>query len=64
MSTDVLRWTDGHREYEPEALSTYFAISISLMVLTFSAWIVVAKFEERKSSIDAFLRKFKQTVPV
>lgn len=58
MSTDVLRWNDNHRQYVPEALSTYFAITLPLTVLTFTGWALLAKFDERGNALLR-LRKHK-----
>ncbi|KAH7402799.1 hypothetical protein BKA66DRAFT_9674 [Pyrenochaeta sp. MPI-SDFR-AT-0127] len=38
MSTDILHWMDSERIFEPQALITYFAISLPLMAITFLTW--------------------------
>jgi len=54
MSTDIVHWPDnGHGGYEkdfkPDALKTYLAISAPFMVATFGVWYMFHFFEKRKA---------------
>ncbi|KAH7090175.1 hypothetical protein FB567DRAFT_589584 [Paraphoma chrysanthemicola] len=52
MSTDILRWTDTGRIYQSQALNTYLAISIPLMVVVFVTWAALHNFENRGQRIS------------
>jgi hypothetical protein len=41
MSTDILKFEDGKRDFQVDGLRTYLAIALPLTVLTFVAWYVI-----------------------
>lgn len=50
MSTDILRFTEAQRVFKPEALTTYLAISLPMMAVTFMAWFLFYKFARYKEN--------------
>ncbi|KAF2115662.1 hypothetical protein BDV96DRAFT_612335 [Lophiotrema nucula] len=50
MSTDIIRFSDKRRDFQPKALKIYLAISLPMMAATFLAWFVlyrIARYREK-----------------
>jgi hypothetical protein len=50
MSTDILRWTNTGRIFQPGALTTYVGVSLPLMAITFSTWYLLSKIASRQEA--------------
>ncbi|KAL8893307.1 MAG: hypothetical protein Q9192_005397 [Flavoplaca navasiana] len=48
MSTDIIRWDTGKKEYQPGALHVYLAICLPFMATTFIFWGAYQWLERRK----------------
>jgi hypothetical protein len=54
MSTDVLHWEAGKRQYESGALVTYLALSLPMTAVTFGMWYWLYHWVKRKDDIVPF----------
>jgi hypothetical protein len=52
MSTDILKFEDGKKDFQVNGLRTYLAIALPLTVLTFVAWYVIYYVAKRSESQD------------
>ncbi|KAL8837662.1 MAG: hypothetical protein Q9176_005579 [Flavoplaca citrina] len=48
MSTDIIRWDTGTKDYQPGALRVYLAICLPFMATTFIFWGAYQWLERRK----------------
>jgi hypothetical protein len=51
MSTDVLHWENGKRQYESEALLTYLALSLPMTAVTLGTWYWLYYCVKRKEAL-------------
>ena len=52
MSTDIVRWNNGEKDFQAGAMHLYLAICLPLMAATFIIWGAFQVFERRKESKD------------
>ncbi|OAL05628.1 hypothetical protein IQ06DRAFT_342894 [Phaeosphaeriaceae sp. SRC1lsM3a] len=50
LSTDVLRWTDGVRQFELGALQTYLGLSVPMTAVTFAMWSILYRLVQSKKA--------------
>ena len=48
MSTDIVHWKSGQRDFQVEALTVYLYLSLPFMLLTFATWAIFQVNEKRK----------------
>lgn len=53
MSTDIIHWNNGEKDYQAGAMHLYLAICLPLMAATFVVWGVFQIFERRKEKLDS-----------
>jgi hypothetical protein len=53
MSTDILSFEGGKKDFQVDGLRTYLAIALPLTVLTFVAWYVIYRMAKRSDSRGA-----------
>ncbi|KAL8908990.1 MAG: hypothetical protein Q9171_005220 [Xanthocarpia ochracea] len=48
MSTDIIKWNNGKRNYQPGAMHVYLAVCLPFMAATFIFWAAFQWRERRK----------------
>ncbi|KAF1953577.1 hypothetical protein CC80DRAFT_141785 [Byssothecium circinans] len=52
MSTDILGYKDGHRDFQLDALHIYLSIALPLTALTFFVWWVISRLARKTGQPD------------
>ena len=63
MSTDIIRWNDGEKNYQAGAMHLYLAICLPLMAATFVVWGAFQIFERRKEGLESAKAKADSISP-
>ena len=63
MSTDIIRWNNGERDYQAGAMHLYLAICLPLMAATFIIWGTFQIFEKRKEGLESEKAKAESASP-
>ena len=63
MSTSIVKWDNGQRDFQPEALKVYTYATLSFMIVTFAFWGWMQVIEKRREKLDDQIMKDKKINP-
>lgn len=52
MSTDIIHWNDGRKDYQAGALHVYLAVCLPLMAVTFAVYGAFHWYERRNEQLQ------------